>query len=131
MKLNLEEFLWYQKRRPKTMAECILPNQIKQIFEHIRDTGNLDQDFLLYGPSGVGKTSIALAMLNEMGLDHLFINGSNDGDINTLRGKIAEYASSVSFDGKRKVVLIDEADNMTAAAQMAFRAMVEEFSSNC
>ncbi len=131
MRLNLEEFAWYQKYRPKTIEECILPKNIKKIFQSIKETGHLDQDYLLSGGSGVGKTSVALALLEELGLDYIFINSSLHGNIDTLRTEMQEYASSVSFSGKRKVILLDEADNLTHATQLALRAFIEEYSSNC
>lgn len=124
------EVLWVQKYRPRKVADTVLPSRFQEIFQKFVDTGVVPNMILSGGP-GVGKTTIATAMLEEMQSDYIVINGSLSGDIGTLRTKITEFASTVSLMGGRKYVIIDEADNMTSAAQAGFRNFVEEFSSNC
>lgn len=127
---NKEQYLWCEKYRPKRVADCILPKDIKDTFQEFvnkREIPNL----LLTGGPGVGKTTIAKAMCEEVGCDYLVINGSDERGIDTLRTKIKQYASSVSFLGGRKVLIIDEADYLTPEAQAAMRGAIEEFASNC
>lgn len=124
------EFDWSQKYRPQTIKEIILPKNIKSIFEGIVKSGTIPT-MMLAGSCGLGKTTAALALVNELDYDYLFLNSSLHGNIDTLRNLISEYASSVSFDGKRKIVILDEADNLTHATQLALRAFIEEFSINC
>lgn len=104
-----DEFLWVEKYRPQTVADCILPQRIKKIFQEVVDNGEL-QHFLLYGAPGTGKTSLARALCNEMGLDYILINASENGNIDTLRTTIRNYASTMSFNSKYKVIILDEAD---------------------
>lgn len=130
MKLGLKEHLWYQTWRPKTVEECILPQRLKTTFQNIVKSGKI-QDFLFCGRSGVGKTTLALALVNELDYDHYFVNSSMKGNIDTLRNEIQEFASSISIMNRRKVVILDEADNLTHSTQLALRAFMEEFSSNC
>ncbi len=125
-----KSFAWSEKYRPQTIKECILPDRLKQIFQTIVDTGNL-QSMLLFGPPGLGKTTIAQAVCQELNCSWLFINSSEDNGIDVLRTKIRNYASTSSFKGGRKVVILDESDNLTQQAQEAFRGAMEEFESNC
>ena len=93
-----KDFLWVEKYRPKTVAETILPSRLKDVFQKMVDTGEL-QNMLFTGTAGLGKTTVAKALCNELGLDYIVINGSEEGNIDTLRGKIKQFASTVSFSG--------------------------------
>jgi DNA polymerase III delta prime subunit len=127
------EYLWVEKFRPKTIQDCILTEHNKKIFENIVLGGDIP-NLLMCGTSGVGKTSVAKALCNQMNMDYMFINASIDRGIDILRTDIKRFASSVSLLGdesKRKIVILDEADQLTNEAQPAFRAFMEEYSSNC
>jgi len=125
------EFLWVEKYRPKTIADTILPKQLKQTFQNIVDSGEIP-NMLFTGTAGLGKTTVARAICNELGLDYIVINGSEEGNIDTLRGKIKQFASSVSLSGGYKVVILDEADYLNPqSTQPALRGFIEEFSQNC
>lgn len=126
----MEEFLWCEKFRPKKVADCILPDRIKKVFQEYVNTKNIP-NLMLTGTAGVGKTTVALAMCEEIGLNYLFINSSDERGIDTLRTKIRNYASTVSLVGGRKVIILDEADYITPEAQAALRGAIEEFSANC
>jgi DNA polymerase III delta prime subunit len=126
----IEQMLWVEKYRPKTIEECILPDGIKETFQEFVNKKEIP-NLLLSGTAGVGKTTVAKALCEEAGYDYIFINGSNDRGIDTLRGTIISYASSVSLTGNRKVIIIDEADNLTPDAQKALRGVIEDFASNC
>jgi len=122
---------WTERYRPKTVDETILPESLKSQFKTMVDSGQVP-NLILAGPPGVGKTTVALAMLSELGHDVYVINGSLKGNIDTLRNEIMDFASSVSFTGARKTVLIDEADYLNPqSTQPALRNFMEEFSSNC
>jgi DNA polymerase III delta prime subunit len=127
-----EQILWTEKYRPTKVEDCILPDNIKTVFQEYVKKGEIP-NLLLAGSAGVGKTTIAKALCNEVGCDYMVINGSDEGRlIETLRVKIRNYASSVSFTGGRKVVIIDEADYANAdSVQPALRGFIEEFASNC
>ena len=125
------EFLWVEKYRPKTIADTILPKELKQTFKKIVDSGEIP-NMLFTGTAGLGKTTVARAICNELGLDYIVINGSEEGNIDTLRGKIKQFASSVSLSGGYKVVILDEADYLNPqSTQPALRGFIEEFSQNC
>jgi len=125
------EYLWVEKWRPKKIDDCILPEKQKKIFKEMIDRGDL-QNMLLCGSAGVGKTTVAKALCDEMGLDSLFINASLENGIDVLRTKISQFASTVSFTGKTKVVILDEADYTNPQSfQPALRGFIEEFSQNC
>jgi len=126
-----EDFLWVEKYRPKTVDECILPDTLKKTFQEFVNQKNVP-NLLLSGPAGCGKTTIAKAMLEELGCDYIVINGSMNGNIDVLRNEIRNYASAVSFTGGRKYVILDEADYLNAnSTQPALRNFMEEYSANC
>lgn len=125
------EFLWVEKYRPQQIADCILSNDLKETFEKVVTSGDLP-NMLFSGTAGTGKTTVAKALCNQMNLDWIIINGSEDGNIDTLRGKIKQFASTVSLQGGVKVVILDEADYLNAqSTQPALRGFIEEFSNNC
>lgn len=126
-----DDYLWVEKYRPKTVADCILPDDLKKTFQTFVDQKNIP-NLLLSGGPGVGKTSIAKAMLEELDCDYIVINGSLSGNIDTLRNDILHFASSVSLAGGRKYVILDEADYLNPqSTQPALRNFMEEFSKNC
>lgn len=129
---TLTDFLWVEKYRPKTVADTILPVTLKKTFQQFVDQASVP-NLILTGSAGVGKTTIAKAMLEEIGADYIVINGSMEGrKIDTLRTTIAQFASTVSFQGGRKYVILDEADYINPeSTQPALRNFMEEFSSNC
>ena len=127
----LEDFLYVEKYRPKTIDECILPDELKKTFQQFVDQKNIP-NLLLTGGAGVGKTTVARAMLEQLDCDYIVINGSLNGNIDTLRGEISQFASSVSFKGGRKYVILDEADYLNPqSTQPSLRNFMEEFSRNC
>lgn len=127
----LEEFLWCEKYRPKTIADAILPDNLKATFQEFVNQKNIP-NLILAGPAGCGKTTVARAMLEELGCDYIIINGSMNGNIDTLRNDIKNFASSVSLSGGRKYVILDEADYLNGnSTQPALRNFMEEFSKNC
>jgi DNA polymerase III delta prime subunit len=129
--MSREEFLWCEKYRPQVIDDCILPQQIKDTFKQYIAEGQLP-NFIFSGSAGVGKTTVARALCNELGADYLFINGSEERGIDVLRTKIKQFASSVSITAEgAKVVILDEADYLTPDTQAALRAFIEEFSNNC
>ena len=123
--------LWCERYRPKTVEECILPSDLKETFKEIIATGEVP-NMMFSGTAGLGKTTVARAICNELKLDYIIINASESGNIDTLRGKIKQFASSISLSGGYKVVILDEADYLNAqSTQPALRGFIEEFSSNC
>jgi DNA polymerase III delta prime subunit len=126
-----DEFLWVEKYRPRTIDECVLPEELKSSFAQFVTNTEIP-NLLLTGGPGVGKTTVARAMLEQIGADYIVINGSMNGNIDTLRSEILNFASSVSFSGGRKYVILDEADYLNAnSTQPALRNFMEEFSRNC
>lgn len=127
----MEHLLWTEKYRPQTIADCILPDRLKQPFQEYVNQQNIP-NLLLSGGAGVGKTTVAKAMCNEIGCDFMVINGSDESGIDTFRVKIKNYASSMSLSGGRKVIIIDEADYLNPnSTQPALRNAIEEFAVNC
>jgi len=131
--MNNSEFLWCEEYRPKTIDDCILPKELKSTFKQIVDSGEM-HNMLLSGTAGLGKTTVAKALCNELDLDYILINSSEDSGIDVLRSRIRQFASSVSLGGSdsHKVVILDEADYLNPqSTQPALRAFIEEFSKNC
>lgn len=126
----MDEFIFIEKYRPDNLGACVLPNRITALLRTYVDKGEL-QNLLFAGPPGTGKTTAAKAMCREMGAVVLMINGSEENGIDTLRTKIKRFASTMSLDGGQKVVILDEADQLTQAMQPALRGFMEEFSHNC
>ena len=128
-----DDFLWVEKYRPKTIEECILPERTKKTFLEFLDRGEVP-NLLLAGPAGCGKTTVAKALCNQLGVDYYVINGSDEGRfLDTVRNNAKNFASTVSLtsESKHKVIIIDEADNTTSDVQLLLRASIEEFSGNC
>jgi len=127
----MQEFLWVEKYRPKTIEDTLLPADLKTTFQQFVDQQNIP-NLILSGTAGVGKTTVARAMLEQLGCDYIVINGSMNGNIDTLRNEILNFASTISFSGGRKYVILDEADYLNAnSTQPALRNFMEEFSANC
>ena len=131
METNNDMYIWVEKYRPAKVEDCILPDAIKSTFQEYVTRKEIP-NLLLSGSAGVGKTTIAKALCEEVGCDYIIINGSDESGIDVLRNKIKNYASSVSLMGGRKVVILDEADYLNPnSTQPALRGAIEEFSSNC
>jgi|TARA_R100001463_G_scaffold37437_2_gene80386 DNA polymerase III delta prime subunit len=131
--MSRNEFVWVEKYRPQTIEDCILPTNIKKTFLDFLDKGEVP-NLLLSGPPGCGKTTVAKALCNELGVDVYVINGSDEGRfLDTVRNNAKNFASTVSLSStaKHKVIIIDEADNTTPDVQLALRAFTEEFVGNC
>jgi len=129
----MSDFIWVEKYRPKTIEECILPDGIKKTFKEFLNKGEIP-NMLLAGPPGVGKTTVAKALCNELGVDFYVINGSDEGRfLDTVRNNAKNFASTVSLssEAKHKVIIIDEADNTGNDVQLLLRAFIEEFAGNC
>ena len=127
----MNEILWVEKYRPSTIADAILPSELKQTFQQFVDNQNCP-NLLLSGSAGCGKTTVAKAMLEQLGCTYMMINGSEESGIDVLRNKIKNFASTVSMDGNRKYVILDEADYLNPqSTQPALRGFIEEFSKNC
>jgi DNA polymerase III delta prime subunit len=127
----MEQLLWTEKYRPKKIEDCILPDRLKTPFQEYVNQGKIP-NLLLSGGAGVGKTTVAKAMCEEIGCDVMVINGSDESGIDTFRVKIKNFASSMSLAGGRKVIIIDEADYLNPnSTQPALRNAIEEFASNC
>jgi DNA polymerase III delta prime subunit len=127
-----EQFLWVEKYRPQKIDDCVLPADLKKTFHDYINQGELPT-FLFSGSAGVGKTTVAKALCNEIGAEYIMINGSDEGrSIDVLRTTIKSFASTVSLTDAKKVIIIDEADYMNAqSVQPALRSFIEEFSNNC
>ncbi len=129
----MSDFIWVEKYRPQTIEDCILPENIKKTFSDFLNRGEIP-NMLLAGPPGVGKTTVAKALCNELGVDYYVINGSDEGRfLDTVRNNAKNFASTVSLasEAKHKVIIIDEADNTGNDVQLLLRAFIEEFAGNC
>ncbi len=129
----MSDFIWVEKYRPQTIEDCILPENIKKTFRDFLNKGEIP-NMLLAGPPGVGKTTVAKALCNELGVDFYVINGSDEGRfLDTVRNNAKNFASTVSLssEAKHKVIIIDEADNTSNDVQLLLRAFIEEFAGNC
>jgi len=125
------DFLWVEEYRPKTIDDCILPQSLKTLFQSFIEKGEIS-NMLFSGTPGVGKTTVAKALCEQMNCDWIMINGSEEGGIDVLRNKIKNFASTVSLSGGKKVVILDEADYLNPqSTQPALRGFVEEFHKNC
>jgi DNA polymerase III delta prime subunit len=125
-----EHMLWVEKYRPQTIEDCILPDALKKSFQEFVNRKEIP-NLLLCGTAGVGKTTVARALCEEVGCDYIVINGSDENGVDAVRVKVKNYASSMSLSGGRKVIILDEADYLSHNAQAALRASIEEFASNC
>ena len=128
-----DDFIWCQKYRPRTIEDCILPRGLKDTFLEFVSNGDIP-NLLLSGTAGTGKTTVARALCEELGVEYIIINGSESGNIDTLRNDVRNFASGVSITstGKRKIVILDEADYLNpSSTQPALRGFIEEFSKNC
>lgn len=131
MKNLHNEFLWVEKYRPNKISQCILPKDLKETFESLLENRELP-NMMLTGTAGTGKTTVAKALCDQLGVDYILINGSEESGIDTLRNKIKHFASTVSLTGSVKAVILDEADYLNPqSTQPALRGFIEEFSSNC
>ena len=127
----MDSFLLVEKYRPRAIEDVILTPKLKKTFKDMVSSGELP-NMLFTGSAGTGKTTVAKALCNELNLDYIVVNGSEEGNIDTLRGKIKRFASSVSLQGDFKVVILDEADYLNPqSTQPALRGFIEEFSDNC
>ena len=125
------DFLWVEEYRPKTIDDCILPQSLKTLFKSFIDKGELS-NLLFSGTPGIGKTTVAKALCDQLNCDWIMINGSEEGGIDVLRDKIKNFASTVSLSGGKKVVILDEADYLNPqSTQPALRGFIEEFHKNC
>jgi len=126
-----KDHIWSEIYRPHTIADCIIPDELKKIFQSYVDKKEIPH-LLLCGRAGTGKTSVAKALCDQVGCDYLVINGSDESGIDTFRMKVKNFASSMSLRGGKKVIIIDEADHLNPnSTQPAMRAAMEEFAHNC
>lgn len=123
---SVEDFIWVEKYRPKKVDDCILPESVKSTFKEFISKGEFPH-LILSGSAGIGKTTIAKAIASEINADLLYINASNENSVETIRNKVTQFASTVSFEGNLKIVLLDEADYLSLNAQSILRATTEEF----
>jgi replication factor C small subunit len=125
-----EQMLWVERFRPRKVNDCIIPDVLKETLQAYVERKEIP-NMILHGGPGVGKTTVARAMCDEIGCDYILLNGSDKFGIDDLHIKVKGYASSMALSGGRKVIIIDEADYMSAQAQAGFRGVIEEFIDNC
>jgi DNA polymerase III delta prime subunit len=130
--VDSSQYLWFEKYRPKTLEECILPEEMKNTFRKFVEEGQIPH-FIFFGTAGIGKTTVARALCNDIGAEYIMINGSDEGrHIDQLRDKVKSFASTISLTDSKKVIIIDEADYLNAQSVQPFlRGFMEEFSANC
>ena len=122
-----DKFLWVERYAPQTIDECVLPEKLKQEFMDLKEIPNM----LLIGDAGVGKTTVAKVLCETLNIDFMMMNASTERGIDDVRNKIDSFASTTSLTGGYKVLLLDEADNLTQDAQKALRALIEQYQNNC
>ena len=125
----LEEKFFTEKYRPRVIDDCILPERVDKVLRGMIDGGDIE-NILLYGSAGIGKTTMAKVLCNTLDFDYMLINCSENGNIDTLRTKIRDFASSVSITSSVKCVILDESDGLTATTQQALRGFMDEFTKN-
>lgn len=130
MQASDKSVLWNEEYRPHKIADCILPPRLKDYFQAMVSKGQL-QNMTLVGPPGTGKTTVARALCEELGIDYLLINASENGNIDTIRTTVRNFASALSLDGGFRCIILDEADYLSSASQPALRGIIEEFAGNC
>ncbi|MDD5150432.1 MAG: AAA family ATPase [Flavobacterium sp.] len=130
LQYNESESLWVEKFRPQKINDCILPSRLKDFFNEMISKGEL-QNMIFCGSAGTGKTTSAKALCNELGIEYLLVNASENGNIDMLRTTLRSFASTISFTSEYKVVILDEADFLTPLVQASLRGFIEEFSKNC
>lgn len=129
MQFDPKHFLWEEKYRPRTIEECILPKELNTLFKGLVEKNQITH-LLLTGTPGIGKTTVAYALANEVGADLMYINASNENSVDVIRMKVTQFASTASFEGNLKIVLLDEADRLSKAAQDNLRGVMQDFSAN-
>src|SRR5206468_1179874 len=122
MQFDPKHFLWEEKYRPRTIDECILPKELNKLFKGLVEKNQITH-LLLTGTPGIGKTTVAYALANEIGADLMYINASNENSVDVIRMKVTQFASTASFEGNLKIVLLDEADRLSKAAQDNLRGV--------
>lgn len=129
--METEELVWAEKYRPMTVDECILPDRIKNKFKQFVEDGDISSNLVLSGTPGVGKTTVALACVKEIDAEYLLVNASMKGNIDTLRYKVEQFVTKMAFNFKRKYVIFDESEGLTAETQKGIRGFIEEYSKYC
>lgn len=127
--MNVKDFLWSEKYRPKKVSECILPAPLQTNLQSMVDSGKFTS-MIFHGSTGVGKTSAAIAMADELEFDYVIINASLDNGIDTIRVKVTQFASTISTNGKPKMVIFDESDRLTASGQDSLKSFIEDYADN-
>lgn len=129
MNPDVKQFLWEEKYRPRKIEDCVLPKELTKLFQKFVKDGQISH-LMLTGTPGIGKTTVAMALANEIGADLMYINASNENSVDVIRMKVTQFASTASFEGNLKIVLLDEADRLSQAAQDNLRGVMQDFSAN-